>query len=329
MRAMRLHGPGQALQLDEVPIPAPAPDEVLVRVHYCGVCRTDLHILDGELNPPTWPVTPGHEVIGTVAALGAALSGPPPGQAVGVPWLAQTCGRCRFCLEARENLCPYARFTGFSQPGGYAEYLTVNATYCFPLPEGINGAEAAPLLCAGLIGYRSLRLAGDKLATIGLYGFGAAAHLVAQLALARGISVYAFTRPGDTAGQQFARSLGCYWAGGTDESPPRPLDAALIFAPAGDLVPLALGHLDRGGRVVCAGIHMSPIPAFEYARLWLERSIRSVANLTRQDGTELLKLASALQLRPSVTLYPLNQANRALDDLRHGRFDGAAVLEVG
>ncbi len=328
MRAMRMHGPGQALQLDAVPVPVPGSGEVLVRVRYCGVCRTDLHILDGDLTPPGWPVTPGHEVIGDVAQLGPGVTGLREGQAVGVPWLAQTCGQCRFCVSARENLCAQARFTGFSQPGGYAEALIVSAAYCFPLPQGIDGPAAAPLLCAGLIGYRSLRLAGENLRCIGLYGFGAAAHLVAQIALARNLTVCAITRPGDCRSQQFARDLGCQWAGGTDQSPPWPLDAALIFAPAGELVPLALGHLERGGTVVCGGIHMSQIPPLDYADLWLERSIRSVANLTRQDGEELLGLAARLGLNPTVTVYPLVQANQALDDLRHGRFEGAAVLSM-
>ena len=328
MRAMRLHRNASQLRADQLPTPEPGAGEVLVKVAFCGVCRTDLHILDGELQPPKWPVTPGHEVIGTVEALGEGVTDLETGQAVGVPWLGQTCGDCHWCRGGRENLCEQASFTGYSRPGGYAEYLCAQRDFCFPLPAGLSGPEAAPLLCAGLIGYRTLRLAGDNLRRIGIYGFGAAAHLVAQIAIARNIEVYAYTRPGDTRGQAFARKIGCQWAGGTDTPPPAPLDAALIFAPAGELVPLALKHLDRGGTVVCGGIHMSPIPQFDYADLWQERSIRSVANLSRRDGEELLEIAAELQLKPTVTTYPLMEANQALEDLRQGRFDGAAVLEI-
>lgn len=329
MRAMRLHHAGELLQLEEVPRPEPGPGQVLVAVDYCGVCRTDLHIVDGDLIPPSWPVTPGHEVVGRVAALPQGdSSGLRRGQSVGVPWLGHVCGHCHWCESGRENLCPDARFTGYSLPGGYADYLCVDANFCFALPDGFSGASAAPLLCAGLIGYRSLRLAGDQLRRVGIYGFGAAAHLVAQIALARHIEVYAYTRPGDLCTQQFARELGCQWAGSTDQKPPQRLDAALIFAPAGELVPVALTHLERGGRVVCGGIHMSPIPSFDYADLWLERSIVSVANLTRRDGEELLEVAARLSLQPTVTVYPFSAANQALDDLRHGRFDGAAVLDL-
>ncbi len=329
MRAMTLQAPGERLRLRRLPRPEPSPGQVLVAVDYCGVCRTDLHIVDGDLQPSAWPVTPGHEVIGRVASLAEAdKSGLQAGQRVGVPWLGHSCGDCHWCESGRENLCTTAGFTGFSQPGGYAEFLCVDADYCFPLPDGLDGPQAAPLLCAGLIGYRSLRLAGEPLRRIGLYGFGAAAHLVAPIALSRGIEVCAFTRPGDTRRQAFARRLGCHWAGGTDEQPPQALDAALIFAPAGELVPLALGHLDRGGVVVCGGIHMSDIPGFGYDALWQERSIRSVANLTRADGEELLALAARLNLQSTVSLYPLEQANQALEDLRQGRFEGAAVLDI-
>ncbi len=324
MRAMLLDVPHRPLRLDEErpDPPPPRPGQVLLEVAACGVCRTDLHLVDGEVDVPAPPVVPGHQIVGRVLA----GDGFEPGARVGVPWLGWTCGVCRFCRSGRENLCPRARFTGRDLDGGYADLAVADARYCFSLPEGLDDLHVAPLLCAGLIGYRALRLAGDG-ERIGLYGFGASAHLVGQVALWQGRRVFAFTRPGDAAGQAFARSLGVEWAGGSDEPPPEPLDAALIFAPSGPLVTLALRALDRGGVVVCAGIHMSDIPSFAYADLWEERQIRSVANLTRRDGEELLALAPQVPLRTTVTRYPLEHANQALDDLRAGRFEGAAVLQ--
>jgi len=327
MRAMVLSHAGAPLALRELPVPAPGPGELQIAVEACGVCRTDLHIVDGELTDPKLPLVPGHQIVGTVAALGAGVAGFSLGDRVGVPWLGWTCGRCIYCTTGRENLCRLARFTGYHRDGGYAEAAVADARYVFPLPPGYSALEAAPLLCAALIGYRALRLAGDG-PRLGLYGFGAAGHLVAQLARHLGREVYAFTRPGDTRGQDFARSLGAVWAGGSDEPPPAPLDAAILFAPVGALVPRALAQVAPGGVVVCAGIHMSDIPAFPYRLLWEERSVRSVANLTRRDGDELFALAPVAGLRPTARPYPLADANRALDDLRAGRFEGAMVLEV-
>jgi len=323
MRAMLFEAPGRPLRLADLPEPEPQPGQVLLDVHACGVCRTDLHLLDGEVDVPHPPVVPGHQIVGRV--LGG--DGFEPGTRVGVPWLGWTDGTCRFCTSGRENLCPQARFTGRDIDGGYAERAVADARFCFALPDGLDDLHVAPLLCAGLIGYRALRLAGDA-ERVGLYGFGASAHLLCQVAAWQGRRVFAFTRPGDTEGQAFARSLGAEWAGGSDEAPPEPLDAALIFAPAGPLVTTALRALERGGVVVCAGIHMSDIPSFPYDDLWLERQIRSVANLTRDDGEELLALAPQVPLRTTVTPYPLERANEALDDLRHGRFEGAAVLRI-
>lgn len=336
MRAMVLHTPRQPLELRHLPTPEPGPGQVLIKVSACAVCRTDLHVVDGELTEPKLPLVIGHEIVGTVAAHGPGSEGDTLrlGDRVGVPWLGYTCGRCRYCLSGRENLCDQARFTGYQIDGGYAEYTVADHRFCFPLPQGYPDVQAAPLLCAGLIGYRSLVMAsanpdlGEAGGRLGVYGFGAAAHIVAQVARHRGHRLFAVTRPGDFEAQQFARSLGAEWAGGADESPPEPLDAAIIFAPAGELVPAALRALAKGGVLVCGGIHMSDIPSFPYDILWGERVIRSVANLTRQDGTEFLALAPQVPVRTEVRLYPLEAANQALADLREGRLQGAAVLTM-
>jgi alcohol dehydrogenase, propanol-preferring len=324
-RAMILDRPGTPLRLTALPVPQPDAGTVLVRVEACGVCRTDLHLVDGELPDPILPMVPGHEIVGRVVAVGSGVTGFRAGQRVGVPWLGWTCGNCRFCLSGRENLCDEARFTGYQIPGGYAEYTLADARYCFPLPDDGDAAALAPLLCAGLIGYRALTLAGSA-DRVGIYGFGAAAHIIVQVLRHQGREFYAFTRPHDTASQAFARQLGAAWAGATDQMPPGKLDAALIFAPAGPLVLAALGHTDKGGCVVCAGIHMSDLPSFPYALLWGERQIRSVANLTRRDGDEFLALAPAIPITTEVHRFPLEQANTALDQLRRGAFQGAAVL---
>jgi propanol-preferring alcohol dehydrogenase len=308
----------------DVPVPAPSPNQVLVRVRACGVCRTDLHVADGDLSEAL-PITPGHEVVGEVIELGAAVHDFRVGQRVGIPWLGHTCGRCEYCASGRENLCPQARFTGYHFDGGYAQYTCADARFCFPLPDTYADAEAAPLLCAGLIGYRSLTMAGDA-RVLGLYGFGAAAHIVAQVARYQGRTVFAFTRPGDVGAQAFAVRLGAEWSGGSDTSPPQPLDAAIIFAPVGALVPAALAAVRPGGIVVCAGIHMSDIPSFPYALLWRERCIRSVANLTRKDGEDFLALAPRVPVRTEVETFALNDANIALERLRKGELTGAAVL---
>jgi propanol-preferring alcohol dehydrogenase len=328
MRAMVLEAIGRPLQLIERPLPEPGPGQVLIRVTACGVCRTDLHVVDGELPDPVLPIVPGHEVVGTVAALGPGVERLREGERVGVPWLGHSCGHCDFCRAGRENLCARARFTGYQIDGGYGEFTMADAGYCFPLPAGYGDAEAAPLLCAGLIGYRALRKAGDA-ARLGLYGFGAAAHIIIQLALSEGREVFAFSRPGDDKAQAFARSLGALWAGPSDGPAPEPLDAAIIVAPVGALVPAALRAVAPGGRVVCAGIHMSDIPSFPYDILWREREIVSVANLTRRDGTEFLALAPKVPVRTTIQPYPLTAANQALDDLRTGRLQGAAVLVTG
>ena len=325
MRALKLHAPRQPLRLEEVALPQPGPGQLLVRVHTCGVCRTDLHIVDGDLGDACYPITPGHEVVGRVAAIGPGVEGFAPDQRVGIPWLGYTCGACDYCRAGRENLCVRPRFTGYHIDGGYAEYTVADARYCFALPAAYGDAEAAPLLCAGLIGYRSLRMAGDA-KRLGIYGFGAAAHIVAQVARWQGREVYAFTRPGDTQAQQFALELGATWAGDSGEAAPSALDAAIIFAAAGALVPVALRALDKGGRVVCAGIHMSEIPAFPYSILWGERGVQSVANLTRRDGEEFLALAPQVPVRTHVETLPLASANEALAKLREGRLRGAAVL---
>uniref|UniRef100_A0A7C5VVY4 alcohol dehydrogenase n=1 Tax=Thermomicrobium roseum TaxID=500 RepID=A0A7C5VVY4_THERO len=327
MRAMILERPGQPLVLRELPIPEPGPGQVLLRVRACGVCRTDLHIVDGELPNPKLPLILGHQIVGEVVQKGPGAERYQIGQRVGVPWLGWTCGECRFCQSGRENLCDRARFTGYTLDGGYAEYVVADERYCFPIPDDYPDEQAAPLLCAGLIGYRALRFAAGA-RRLGFYGFGAAAHILTQVAVWQGRAVYAFTRPGDVEGQAFARSLGAVWAGGSDEFPPEPLEAALIFAPVGALVPQALRAVEKGGVVVCAGIHMSDIPSFPYALLWEERVVRSVANLTRQDGEEFLQLAPQVPVRTQVQLYPLSDANQALEDLRTGRVRGAAVLAI-
>lgn len=327
MRAMVLERPGEGLRLVRREVPPPGAGQVLIAVQACGVCRTDLHLVDGELPDPVLPMIPGHEIVGRVAALGAGVQGWRIGQRVGVPWLGWTCGSCRFCRSGRENLCERARFTGYQIPGGYAEYTVADARYCFALPEAPAPEHLAPLLCAGLIGYRALCMAGDA-RRLGVYGFGAAAHLITQVARHQGRQVYALTRPGDTDSQAFARSLGAVWAGGSDDTPPQPLDAALIFAPAGALVPAALRHVDAGGCVVCAGIHMSDIPSFPYAWLWGERSLRSVANLTRRDGEAFFELVRQAPLKTAVQVFALEQASEALDQLRRGAFQGAAVLRM-
>ena len=327
MRAMLLEKPGVPLEAVELETPVPAPEQLLVKVHTCGVCRTDLHVLDGELLQCRYPIVPGHQVVGSVAALGAGVEGFHIGQRVGVPWLGYSCGHCDYCQAGRENLCAGARYTGCQINGGFAEYCAADHRYCFPLPGNYSDLQAAPLLCAGLIGYRALRMAGEAV-HIGFMGFGASAHILTQLAKAQERSVYAFTRPGDDSAQQFARGLGAVWAGSSDEPPPRLLDAVIIFAPVGALVPRALDLLRPGGTVVCAGIHMSDIPAFSYDLLWEERSIVSVANLTRRDGEEFLALAARTPIRTEVHPYPLEEANRALEDLRAGRFTGAAVLTM-
>ena len=325
MRAMVLIAPGEPLRLQQLPVPQPAAGQVLLKVSACGICRTDLHVVDGELTEPNLPLVPGHQIVGTIEGLGAGVTGLRPGQRVGVPWLGGSCGNCWFCNHQRENLCDHARYTGYQIPGGFAEYTVANADYCFELPSRYEDLQAAPLLCAGLIGYRAYRLVEDA-ASIGLYGFGAAAHILIQLAVYRGQSIYAFTREGDTQAQQFARDLGAAWAGDSLQAPPRALDGAIIFAPEGQLVPQALKAVRKGGRVVCAGIHMSDIPSFPYELLWGEREVCSVANLTRRDGIEFLPLAAEVPVQTTVHPYPLEQANEALDDLRHGRFNGAAVL---
>ncbi|GIW04449.1 MAG: alcohol dehydrogenase [Thermomicrobiales bacterium] len=327
MRAMVLEAQRSSLHLREVPIPEPGPGQVLVRVHACAVCRTDLHVIDGDLPDPKLPLIPGHEIAGTIVALGPGVERYREGDRVGIPWLGWTCGTCRYCRSGRENLCDSARFTGYHIDGGYAEFTVADARYCFPIPEGYPDVQAAPLLCAGLIGYRSYRLAGDA-ERIGFYGFGAAAHLLIQVARYQGRQVYAFTRPGDAAGQEFARQLGAVWAGDSDVLPPEPLDAAIIFAPAGSLVPQALRAVAKGGVVVCAGIHMSDIPGFPYAILWGERMVRSVANLTRADGEEFLALAPKIPITSEVTAYPLERANEAVEAVRGGRVHGAAVLVI-
>ncbi|KVN11885.1 alcohol dehydrogenase [Burkholderia stagnalis] len=327
MRASVYDGHSPHLTLRELPDPSPGPGQLLIDVRACGVCRTDLHVVDGDLRAPKRPVIPGHEIVGTVASLGPGTSGFAIGERVGVPWLGHTCGHCAFCASGRENLCDTPGFTGYTLDGGYAERTVADARFCLRLPPGYDDVQAAPLLCAGLIGYRALTLAGDA-RRLGLYGFGAAAHIVAQVARHQGRRVYAFTRPGDTVAQQLALRLGACWAGGSDEPAPEPLDAALIFAPVGALVPLALGAVEKGGAVVCAGIHMTDIPSFPYALLWEERRLLSVANLTRADGDAFMALAGRIPLDIETTRYPLADANRALDDLRAGRVSGAAVLTM-
>jgi alcohol dehydrogenase, propanol-preferring len=328
MRAMVLRQPGSPLVLEERPPPEPGRGQVRVSVDSCAVCRTDLHIVDGELDRPKLPLVLGHQIAGVVDALGEGVDDRVVGDRVGIPWLGWTDGECRFCRSDHENLCDNARFTGYDLDGGYADAVVADSRFCFPIPEGYSSLQAAPLLCAGLIGYRALRLAGDG-ERLGLYGFGAAAHEIAQVARWQGRRVFAFTRSSDDAGQEFARSLGAEWAGGSDEAPPEPLDAAIIFAPVGELVPTALRSLDKGGVVVCAGIHMTDIPSFPYELLYGERSVRSVANLTRRDGAEFLELAPRVPVQTHIETFALEDADEAIARVRAGRIRGSAVLSVG
>lgn len=325
MDAMILDAPGQALRPVELPDPRPGPGQIRVRVSACGVCRTDLHVVDGELPHPRLPLIPGHEIVGRIDAVGPGVPSSRLGTRVGIPWLGHTCGVCPYCVNGQENLCDQPGFTGYTLDGGYASAAVADARYAFALGDEGEDAAMAPLLCAGLIGWRALSIAGPG-RRLGLYGFGAAAHIITQVARWQGRAVFAFTRPGDATSGAFARSLGAAWAGGSDEAPPEPLDAAILFAPVGSLVPVALRAVRKGGRVVCAGIHMSDIPAFPYSLLWEERQIMSVANLTRQDGIEFLWAVPQVGIVTTTTTYPLHEANRALDDLRAGRFEGAAVL---
>ena len=325
MQAMILHQAKTPLRREEIELPEPQGHEIAIEVEACGVCRTDLHVVDGDLTTPRLPLVPGHEIVGRITAMGPDVSGLALGQRVGVPWLGQTCRHCDYCREGRENLCDAPEFTGYTRNGGFAESCLADARYVFPLSASTDPVAVAPLLCAGLIGYRCLRMAGEG-RRLGFYGFGAAAHILTQLAIWQGRDIYALTRPGDTEAQDFARSLGAAWAGGSDETPPIALDAAIIFAPVGALVPAALKALRKGGRVICGGIHMSDIPAFPYADLWQERQIMSVANLTRQDGEEFFPLAERAGVRTQTRAYQLRDANQALDDLRQGRLQGAAVL---
>jgi propanol-preferring alcohol dehydrogenase len=327
MRAMVLNQAGTPLEARDIAVPSPEAGQVRLTVSACAVCRTDLHVVDGELSDPKLPLILGHEIVGHVDAVGDGVEHIARGDRVGVPWLGWTCGTCAYCRSGRENLCARAKFTGYTIDGGYAEQTMADARYCFPIPDAFGDLEAAPLLCAGLIGYRSLRAAGDA-RRLGLYGFGAAAHIIAQVAAHEGREVFAFTKAGDRAGQHFARSLGAVWAGGSDEQPPESLDAAILFAPVGALVPAALRAVMRGGIVVCAGIHMSDIPSFPYRILWEERTVTSVANLTRRDGEEFFPVAARVPVRTQVQPYPLERANEALDALREGRVIGAAVLHV-
>lgn len=325
MFAMQLRQHHQPLEWVELPDPEPGPDEIRIRIGACGVCRTDLHVVDGELANPTLPIIPGHEIVGRIDKLGSNVKGLSVGERVGIPWLGHTCGHCYYCTHGMENLCDHPLFTGFTRNGGYATMTVADAKYAFPMGDKGEDKDLAPLLCAGLIGWRCLSKAGDG-KKIGLYGFGAAAHIIIQVLRWQGREVYAFTSPGDTEKQAFARSLGAVWAGGSDELPPEPLDAVILFAPVGALVPAGLKAVRKGGKVVCGGIHMSPIPSFSYDTLWEEREIVSVANLTRQDGLDFLKLAPEIGIKVTNTPYALKDANQALDDLRHGRFEGAAVL---
>lgn len=325
---MVLNAPGEPLKLETVAVPQPGGRQVLIRIHACGVCHTDLHIVDQELSSPKLPLIPGHEIIGTVVKVGAEVERFTGGERVGVPWLGRTCGECRYCLSGNENLCERAGFTGYTIDGGFAEYTVADQDYVFSVPEVYSDTEAAPLMCAGLIGYRCLRLAGEGIRRLGIYGFGAAAHIIAQIARHRGMQVYAFTRPGDAQAQAFARQLGAEWAGPSDQPPPQELDAAIIFAPVGSLVPAALRAVVQGGRVICGGIHMSDIPSFPYSILWGERVVRSVANLTRGDAIDLLEIAPRVPVRTEVQPFPLEGANQALDRMRRGELRGAAVLQI-
>jgi alcohol dehydrogenase, propanol-preferring len=327
MRAMILNAIGQPLRLVDLPSPVPFGGQLLIRIHACGVCRTDLHVVDGELSEPNLPIIPGHQIVGTIEDASRGTGKFRAGDRVGVPWLGWSCGECRFCRSGRENLCDTARYTGYQINGGFAEFCVADERFCFSIPSGYPDLQAAPLLCAGLIGYRAFRMVGEA-KRIGFYGFGAAAHLLIQVARHQGREIYAFTRPGDDSSRKFARELGAVWTGSSEDTPPIPLDAAIIFAPVGSLVPTALRAVAKGGIVVCAGIHMSDIPSFPYSTLWGERTVCSVANLTRRDGEEFLSLAPQVPVRTEVHPYPLEKANEALDDLRHGRFTGAAVITI-
>ena len=327
MRAMVLEKQGSPLRLMTIPDPITTAGQLLIKVHACGVCRTDLHVVDGDLKEPVLPLVPGHQIVGTVTDASKGSGRFRTGDRVGVPWLGGSCGECDFCRSGRENLCDKARYTGYQINGGFAEYTVADERFCFPIPKQYPDLQAAPLLCAGLIGYRAYRMVGDA-KRIGFYGFGAAAHILIQVARHQGRAIYAFTRKGDTAGQEFARKLGAAWVGTSDQTPPSPLDAAIIFAPAGELVPAALRAVAKGGAVVCAGIHMSDIPSFPYSILWGERVVRSVANLTRRDGEEFLSIAPKVPVHTEIHPYPLEETNRALDDLRAGRFTGATVIVV-
>ena len=326
MHAMVLQKPGTSLVYRKLPVPKPGPDQVLIKVRACGICRTDLHVVDGELTDPKLPIIPGHEIVGSVVETGTNADSFRIGDRIGVPWVGYTCGECLYCRTGRENLCDQPKFTGYTLDGGYAEYAVADRRYCFSLPESYSDTAVAPLLCAGLIGYRSYRMAGEDAERLGIYGFGGAAHIIAQIAVYQGRKVFAFTRPGDSVAQEFARRLGAVWAGDSTEMPPEPLDAAIIFAPIGSLVPAALRATIKGGTVVCGGIHMSDIPSFPYQILWEERVVRSVANLTRKDGEELLAIAPKVPVHTEVEPFPLTQANEALDRLREGKLQGAAVL---
>ena len=326
MDSMVLEKPGTSLVHRKMPVPEPGPEQVLIKVRACGVCRTDLHVVDGELPDPKLPIIPGHEIVGHVVATGTNVDSFRTGDRIGVPWVGYTCGKCLYCRTGRENLCDKPKFTGYTLDGGYAEYAVADRRYCFSLPENYSDAAVAPLLCAGLIGYRSYRMAGGAAERLGIYGFGGAAHIIAQIAAYQGRKVFAFTRPGDSGAREFARRLGAVWAGDSTEMPPEPLDAAIIFAPIGSLVPAALRATVKGGTVVCGGIHMSDIPSFPYQILWEERVVRSVANLTRKDGEELLAIAPKVPVHTEVETFPLAQANMALERLREGKLQGAAVL---
>ncbi len=328
MQAMVMEKPRQPLVLKTLPVPLPAEHQVLVKIIACGVCRTDLHVLDGELTGPKLPLIIGHEIIGVVVKKGEGVSNLNQGDVIGIPWLGYTCGKCKYCRNEKENLCENALFTGYTIDGGYAEYTVAYEKYCFPIAALYANASGSPLLCAGLIGYRSYSMIGDHVINLGIYGFGAAAHILIQLAIYQGKKIYAFTRPGDADAQAFALKLGAIWAGDSSQSPPEKLDAAIIFAPVGGLVPTALLHLDRGGTIVCGGIHMSDIPSFPYKILWEERIIRSVANLTRKDGEEFLKIAAEIPIKTETKIFPLQGANEALNDLRNGKIHGAAVLTM-
>jgi len=327
MKAMMMEHQGEKLKLVDRPMPEPKSNEVLIKVHTCGICRTDLHVIDSDLKDPKLPLVPGHQIIGTIVKLGENVNHFLLNQRVGVPWLGGSCGDCAYCLDGRENLCDTPRFTGYQVDGGFAEYCIADPEFCFPIPNDFSDEQAAPLLCAGVIGYRALGKTGDA-KHIGIYGFGAAAHILIQVALYQGREIYAFTRPNDIEAQDFARKLGAQWAGDSDKPAPRPLDAAIIFAPIGELVPYALRAVGKGGVVVCGGIHMSDIPSFPYEILWGERVLCSVANLTRHDGEELLALAAKIPIKTQVHIYPLDQTNEALADLRNGKFTGAAVIKI-